>query len=148
LPERWRQVLWSTKVDELAPTAAGSLLGMRPNSVAALAMRARGALRIAYVREHLPPSPPRACGSALNLLARRSVMPIGRTQDAFLREHLDGCRTCGDAVELITAQIGTWIKSATWAPVSGTVRRHNTPSDARGRTSDDLAPPPLSVVNE
>ena len=113
LPERWRRVLWTTKVDEIAPTHAGPMLGMRPNAVAALAMRARSALRIAYVREHLPRPPDRSCRSALDLLARRTVTPIGRRHDVVLRAHLDSCTACADAGETVDAHIARWIRVTT-----------------------------------
>ena len=111
LPERWRRVLWTTKVDEIAPAHAGPMLGMRPNAVAALAMRARSALRIAYVREHLPRPPDRSCGSALDLLARRTVTPIGRRQDVVLRAHLDSCTACADAGETVEAHVARWMRA-------------------------------------
>ena len=48
LPERWQMVLWHTEVEELSPRDIAPLLGMSPNAVAALALRARAGLREAY----------------------------------------------------------------------------------------------------
>jgi RNA polymerase sigma factor (sigma-70 family) len=118
LPERWRRVLWTTKVDEIAPTHAGPMLGMRPNAVAALAMRARSALRIAYVREHLPRPQDRSCRSALDLLARQTVTPIGRRQDVVLRAHLDSCTACAEAGEIVEAHSARWMRAANGAAAS------------------------------
>jgi RNA polymerase sigma factor (sigma-70 family) len=51
LPERWRQILWATCVEERTPAELAPVLGMRPNSVAALAHRARVAFRHAYLNK-------------------------------------------------------------------------------------------------
>lgn len=48
LSPRWRQILWATSVDQLTPAELATVLGMRPNSVAVLAHRARSAYRDAY----------------------------------------------------------------------------------------------------
>lgn len=53
LPARWQEVLWYTEVEGLAPADAAPLLGLRPNAVAALGMRAREGLRAAWIREHV-----------------------------------------------------------------------------------------------
>ena len=49
LPQRWRHVLWATTVDQLTPAELAPVLGMRPNSVAVLAHRARTAFRTGYL---------------------------------------------------------------------------------------------------
>lgn len=51
LPERWRVVLWHTEIADTAPTQIAHLLGLTPNSVAALAYRARAGLRKAYLAQ-------------------------------------------------------------------------------------------------
>lgn len=48
LPERWRQVLWVTVVDDIPPREAAVLFGLSPNALSALAVRARAGLRSAY----------------------------------------------------------------------------------------------------
>jgi RNA polymerase sigma factor (sigma-70 family) len=53
LPERWRTVLWHIEVERESPAQVGALLGLTPNGVAALALRAREGLRQAYLQEHL-----------------------------------------------------------------------------------------------
>jgi RNA polymerase sigma factor (sigma-70 family) len=62
LPERWRTVLWHTEIEGQSPAELASSLGLRPNSVAALAYRARVGLRAAYLKaeraELQPQSPP------------------------------------------------------------------------------------------
>src|SRR5687768_13749872 len=53
LPERWQLVLWHTEVEEQKPADIAPLLGMTPNSVSALAYRAREGLRQAFLNEHV-----------------------------------------------------------------------------------------------
>ncbi|RYJ02636.1 MAG: sigma-70 family RNA polymerase sigma factor, partial [Actinomycetales bacterium] len=53
LPERWRLVLWRVEVEGLRPREVAEELGIRPNAVSALAYRARGALRQAYLDAHV-----------------------------------------------------------------------------------------------
>ena len=97
LPHRWRQVLWMTKVDELTPTEVAPLIGLSANSVAALAVRAREALRIAFVRAHLPHPTSHGCRVVLDLVARRAVASIAPNKELFVTKHLAGCESCRDA---------------------------------------------------
>jgi RNA polymerase sigma factor (sigma-70 family) len=53
LPERWQAVLWHTEIEGARPADMAPLLGLTANSVAALAYRARGGLRQAYLQMHL-----------------------------------------------------------------------------------------------
>jgi RNA polymerase sigma factor (sigma-70 family) len=94
LPERWRVVLWHTEVENESPATVAPLLGMRPNSVAALAYRAREGLRQAYLRMHVPDEPRRECRPTVHKLAgyvRHSIpLPLSRKID----KHLAGCAEC------------------------------------------------------
>jgi RNA polymerase sigma factor (sigma-70 family) len=51
LPARWRAVLWQTEVEGRTPAELGQASGMSPNAVAALALRARLGLALAWQRE-------------------------------------------------------------------------------------------------
>ncbi len=51
LPVRWRRVLWQLEVEGRRPRDLADELGMTPNAVAALGMRARAGLRKAYAGE-------------------------------------------------------------------------------------------------
>ena len=53
LPERWQLVLWHLEVEGQKPADIAPLLGMSPNSVSALAYRAREGLRQAFLSAHL-----------------------------------------------------------------------------------------------
>jgi RNA polymerase sigma factor (sigma-70 family) len=48
LPERWRKVLWYADVQGLKPRHIAPLMGIEPNAVSSLVLRARKALRAAY----------------------------------------------------------------------------------------------------
>jgi RNA polymerase sigma factor (sigma-70 family) len=102
LPERWRVVLWHTEVEESSPAAVAPLLGMRPNSVAALAYRAREGLRQAYLRMHTPEAPRPECRTTVNKLAgyvRHSLpLPLSRR----IGRHLTECAECRSRVAALT----------------------------------------------
>lgn len=53
LPERWQEVLWYTEVDGRKPREIAPELGMTPNTVSALAYRAKEGLRQAWIQAHL-----------------------------------------------------------------------------------------------
>jgi RNA polymerase sigma factor (sigma-70 family) len=114
LPHRWRQVLWMTKVDELTPSEIAPLIGLTANSVAALAVRAREALRIAFVRAHLPRPAAHGCRAFLDQVARRAVVPITPTKSNALTSHLSTCDGCRLAAEAIEREIDDWSRLGDW----------------------------------
>ncbi|WP_420367226.1 sigma-70 family RNA polymerase sigma factor [Curtobacterium sp. L1-20] len=95
LPERWQQVLWFTEVDGLQPQEIADRLQLKPNSVAALAYRAREGLRQAWIQAHIDSA---AAGSDhrwalehIGQAVRSSLSPRNRAKyDA----HLAGCANC------------------------------------------------------
>jgi len=101
LPERWRVVLWHTEVENESPAEVAPLLGMRPNSVAALAYRAREGLRQAYLRMHTPEPPRRECRPTVDKLAgyvRHNVpLPLSRK----IGKHLNVCPECRGRAEAL-----------------------------------------------
>jgi RNA polymerase sigma factor (sigma-70 family) len=56
LPERWRTVLWHAEVMGEPPRNIAPMLGIEPNAVSALLIRARAGLRAAY-NSRMPPPP-------------------------------------------------------------------------------------------
>ena len=108
LPERWRVVLWHTEVENEPPASVAQLLGMRPNSVAALAYRAREGLRQAYLRMHAPEPPRRECRSTVDKLAgyvRRNVpLPLSRKIGKHLHDCPD-CRARADTLGKINSEL-------------------------------------------
>lgn len=93
LPERWAAVLWYTEVEQHRPAEVALLLGISPNSVAALRYRAREGMRQAYLQAHLSAARP-GCQPAAGLLGGyvRGTLPL---RDAKLvDEHLSRCEDC------------------------------------------------------
>ena len=111
LPQRWRDVLWATKIRELTPTEFAPTVGLRANSAAALAVRAREALRIAYVRAHLPAGREQACAEVLDVLARRLVTAIAPSQQRIADQHLAECADCHRAATVIDEELDIWMRS-------------------------------------
>lgn len=54
LPMRWRMVLWHAEVMGEPPRDIAPILGLEPNAVSALLIRARAGLRTAYQLQSLP----------------------------------------------------------------------------------------------
>ncbi|MEO3745115.1 sigma-70 family RNA polymerase sigma factor [Plantactinospora sp. B5E13] len=94
LPERWRLVLWHTEVEGDTPATVARLLGVRPNTVSALAYRARERLRQNYLREHAATRTEAACrwtADRLGAYVRDRLAARDRTE---VEDHLSGCRSC------------------------------------------------------
>lgn len=96
LPQRWRVVLWYTEVEQCSPAEIATTLRLTPNGVAALAYRAREALRQAYLDQYVPSSPPAACRPVLEQLARWVRQKSNVPQRKQIAAHLTQCARCRD----------------------------------------------------
>ncbi|MGK3201522.1 sigma-70 family RNA polymerase sigma factor [Amycolatopsis sp. MEPSY49] len=94
LPERWRTVLWRTEIEGESPARIAQDLGMTPNSVAALAYRAREGLRQAYLDQHVPEARRRNCKIVSGQLARWVRDSVGDHKGNRIASHLDRCPDC------------------------------------------------------
>ncbi|WP_244180100.1 sigma-70 family RNA polymerase sigma factor [Amycolatopsis pretoriensis] len=94
LPERWRTVLWRTEIEGESPSRIAEDLGMTPNSVAALAYRAREGLRQAYLDQHVPEARRRNCRVISGQLARWVRDGVGDHKGHRIASHLDRCADC------------------------------------------------------
>ncbi|MEV4145939.1 sigma-70 family RNA polymerase sigma factor [Amycolatopsis sp. NPDC049691] len=94
LPERWRTVLWRTEIEGESPARIAQDLGMTPNSVAALAYRAREGLRQAYLDQHVPEARRRTCRIVSGQLARWVRDGVGDHKSHRITTHLDRCADC------------------------------------------------------
>jgi RNA polymerase sigma factor (sigma-70 family) len=63
LPARWRTVLWHAEVMGEPPRNIAPILGIEPNAVSALLIRARAGLRAAYELQSLPTDAARGTGN-------------------------------------------------------------------------------------
>ncbi|GAA3272085.1 sigma-70 family RNA polymerase sigma factor [Paenarthrobacter aurescens] len=94
LPERWQEVLWYVDIEGMKPAAAAPLLGLSPNGVSALAIRARERLRQAYLQNHITSSAGEACEEYSTQLGAYSREGLSRRKQALVQEHLEGCPKC------------------------------------------------------
>ncbi|HXH34917.1 MAG TPA: sigma-70 family RNA polymerase sigma factor [Plantibacter sp.] len=95
LPTRWQEVLWYTEIEGMSPAEVAPLLGMKANSVSALAYRAREGLREAWIQAHLrsvdDDSEHAFTISRLGSYARGN---LAARDTAKLEAHLDACQRC------------------------------------------------------
>lgn len=93
LAERWRAVLWYTEIEGMRPREIAPLLGVTPNAVATLALRAREALREAYLAAHLNEN----VNLASTCATTRKIMPAmirGSASNRHQRSVTTHLRTC------------------------------------------------------
>lgn len=94
LPERWQLVLWHTEVEGHKPADVAPLLGMTPNSVSALAYRAREGLRQAFLNEHAVEAEEDLCRWTHQHLGGYVRGGLSRRDTARVEGHLGECRRC------------------------------------------------------
>lgn len=94
LPERWQLVLWHTEVEGQKPAEVAPLLGMTPNSVAALAYRAREGLRQAFLAMHVAEIDEDACRWTRGQVGAYVRGGLSRRDGGKVEAHLETCRPC------------------------------------------------------
>ncbi|MEU0663736.1 RNA polymerase sigma factor [Streptomyces lavendulocolor] len=95
LSDRWRTVLWHTVIQGQQPSAIAEYLGISPNSVAALAYRAKEGLRQAYLTVHLNHNnTTNRCAYFVARFAAYSRGRLGQCGAEEVRQHLNVCRNC------------------------------------------------------
>jgi RNA polymerase sigma factor (sigma-70 family) len=94
LPERWRTVLWLTEVEGMTPTEVSSVIGIKPNAVAALSYRAREGLREAYLQAHLRAEAPAECRYTVDRLGPYVRGELADRERTRVQTHLDACAGC------------------------------------------------------
>ena len=95
LPEQWQRILWATEVQGQRPADLAHTLRLHPNSVAALAYRAREALKQAWVQVHIGED----LGSGEHRWVRERAgryvyRALTARQTERFRTHLDTCPQC------------------------------------------------------
>ncbi|WP_186762860.1 sigma-70 family RNA polymerase sigma factor [Lentzea tibetensis] len=111
LPERWRTVLVLLELERLTTSAVADLLGLRPNAVAALAFRARDALRVAYVQMHVKAAAEEACRESVDNLAALLCGRLAQARRQRVRDHLRVCEPCAAAATEVTELLGQLARS-------------------------------------
>lgn len=94
LPERWQAVLWYTEVEKKSPKEIAPLLGLSANGVAALAYRAREALRQAYLQQHLNSADTLNCLEANTQLGAYVRGGLNKREHSRIDEHVNNCERC------------------------------------------------------
>ncbi len=94
LPERWRTVLWLTEVEGMTPTEVSSVIGIKPNAVAALSYRAREGLREAYLQAHVRAEAKADCRYTVDRLSAYVRNELSDRDRDKVQAHLDGCANC------------------------------------------------------
>ncbi len=94
LPERWQLVLWHLEVEGQKPAEIAAILGMSPNSVSALAYRAREGLRQAFLSAHLADTAESNCRWVTEHLGAYVRHGLAKRDAAKVEDHLKDCRGC------------------------------------------------------
>lgn len=94
LPERWRMVLWHTVIEGQTPKQLAPLLGMTPNAVSAIAVRAREALKRKYLQCHLAEHADAQCRPIVELLGAATRGGLSRRDNTHVTAHLKTCQRC------------------------------------------------------
>ncbi|MGG7465606.1 sigma-70 family RNA polymerase sigma factor, partial [Plantibacter sp. YIM 135347] len=95
LPTRWQEVLWYTEIEQMTPAEVAPLLGMKANSVAALAYRAREGLREAWIQAHLKSVDDDSDHAfTIGRLGSYARGNLGARDTTKVEAHLDECARC------------------------------------------------------
>ncbi|MDR6986832.1 RNA polymerase sigma factor (sigma-70 family) [Paenarthrobacter nitroguajacolicus] len=112
LPRRWQDVLWYVDVEGLKPAQAGPLLGLTPNALSALALRAREGLRQGYLQKHVGEPISDSCADYLRHLGRYVRNGVRGNTQARIRHHVGHCTHCSAVLaELRELQVSMRTKS-------------------------------------
>jgi RNA polymerase sigma factor (sigma-70 family) len=94
LPGRWRAVLWRTEAEGGTPTEVAPLLGLSPNSAAALAMRAREGLRQAYLQVQVPEAEEPVCREPRRRMGAWVRGALSPRRASVVADHVAACVAC------------------------------------------------------
>lgn len=104
LPQRWQMVLWHVEIEGETPATVAPLLGMTPNSVSALAYRAREGLKQQYLQVHLMRlgDADQACRTVIDRLGAWTRDGLSKRDMNVVNRHMEDCVRCGGlAAELV-----------------------------------------------
>ncbi|MFK4299622.1 RNA polymerase sigma factor (sigma-70 family) [Arthrobacter sp. GAS37] len=118
LPERWQAVLWHVDIEGMKPAAAAPLVGLTPNAVSSLLIRAREGLRRSYLNNHVSTSPQDPCSEFATQLGSFVRDGLKRTSKERVQAHLDGCAKCTNTLAEIT-DIQSGLRAAVFPLIAG-----------------------------
>lgn len=123
LTPRWQAALWYTEVEGMPPREAAPLLGVTANTAAALALRAREALRSGWVEAHVNQElADAACATTLSHLQRYQRGKLTARLTREVEAHLDTCVSCSHAAaeySTLNKRLGLVIALAIFGGVGG-----------------------------
>jgi RNA polymerase sigma factor (sigma-70 family) len=100
LPVRWQTVLWHLDVEGEPPRRVAPILGLEPNAVSAVAIRARRGLRQAYLEGYVSKSLGPECQPTLPLLSKSvNGGKLSSREQSRLDDHADDCLKCTMALK-------------------------------------------------
>ncbi|WP_162616345.1 sigma-70 family RNA polymerase sigma factor [Xylanimonas allomyrinae] len=100
LRTEWRTILWYTSVEGMPPREAGRYLGLSANAAAALAYRAREALRVAWIQAHVSTAGiDEGCQTSVAQLGAYKRGQLCTAEVDRLEDHLKVCLRCSILVE-------------------------------------------------
>lgn len=117
LPDTWQKALTLIDIDGTPTAEAAEAMGLSPNSFSSLLRRAREGLRVAYLQEHVEPSPPE-CAEHSSELARFVRHQLSPKRSEALEAHLAQCSHCrGQSFRLrsLNTTFQAWITPAALA---------------------------------
>ncbi|MFI2565452.1 sigma-70 family RNA polymerase sigma factor [Paenarthrobacter sp. NPDC018779] len=94
LPVRWQTVLKCIDLQDMRHAEVAARLGVSPNAVASLLIRAREGLRVAYLQQHVRAAESDKCGKARRLLVKLARETIGSSERNRAESHLAVCPRC------------------------------------------------------
>lgn len=134
LPQRWRMVLWYLDVEGAKPHEVASKLGLKANTVSALAYRAREGLRKAYLEQHVivPKEQDQNCHDIRPRIAGLVRRTAAKREQVLVEAHLAICSDCRGALrelEQVNHQLGSvtgMVALAFAAPATGGIAAKTT----------------------
>ncbi|WP_181034068.1 sigma-70 family RNA polymerase sigma factor [Arthrobacter sp. GMC3] len=100
LKPEWRRILWYTEVEGMTPREIAPLLGMKANSIAALAYRAKEGLRVSWLQAHVNSDAADAdCKWYAERLGSYNRGTLSTKVNDQVEDHLITCTKCSILVE-------------------------------------------------
>ncbi|MEV7610033.1 sigma-70 family RNA polymerase sigma factor [Microbacterium sp. NPDC089320] len=116
LSARHRTLLWYLEVEGMKPRELAPLMGMTPNAVSALAVRARDGFRRAWLEAHIhDPSRSEDCRWFCERVVERRGRPVIAGDADRFREHMDvcgGCRIVAAEIDTVSQRLRTILPAA------------------------------------
>lgn len=98
LSARHQSVLWHMEVEGRKPRDLAPMLGIEPNAVSALLVRATKSLRMAYLADYFTTPPAPRCAKLSGAMRKVALGVATRSQRAQVSAHVATCERCEHAL--------------------------------------------------